>query len=193
MYQRAKRHFTPEQYLAMEDTADYKSEYFQGEIFVMAGASSNHNLIAGNVYAALHQSLRNKPCLVYTSDMRLLVKKNGLFTYPDVTVVCGRPQFFENRTDTVANPILVVEVLSESTKDYDRGFKFELYRALETLREYVLIDQSKVHVEHYQRLDDGRWLLQEFDRAEDTLQLLSVEFKIRLSEIYEKVDFATER
>ena len=189
MYPRGKKHFTPEQYLAMEERSDTKSEFYRGEIFAMAGASSNHNLLVSNTITSLNQFFRGKPCLVYPSDMRLWIRKNDLATYPDVMVVCGRPLFYEGRTDTVTNPIVIVEVLSESTRDYDRGFKFELYRAIESLRDYVLVDQTKIHVEHHHRMDDGRWVLEEFSEPDATLTLESISFTVRIGELYEKVDF----
>ena len=190
MHQRVKKPFTPEQYLAMEERSDTKSEFYRGEIFAMAGASIDHNTIAGNVFAALHRHLRGKPCRPFTSDMRLLVQSNGLYTYPDVTVVCGEPLFFEGRTDTVMNPTLLIEVLSESTKDYDRGFKFELYRALTSLADYLLVDSAKVHVEHYHRLEDGRWTLQEYNDPSQSIELAAIDFSISIADLYERVVFA---
>ena len=151
-----QKYYTPEEYLALEEAADYRSEYFQGEIFAMSGGSANHNRITKNLVIALERSFENKPCEAFMTDMRLLVKKNGLYTYPDIMAVCGQLEFAEGRDDTLTNPVVIVEVLSKSTQDYDRGGKFALYRAIETFQDYVLIDQHTIQVEHFHRLDDGR-------------------------------------
>src|SRR5215831_10841585 len=120
MAQLAKRYFTPAEYLAMEEVAETKHEYYNGEIFDMVGVSRNHNLITVNIATSLNESLRHKPCEVYSLDMRLLVTPNGLYTYPDVMVFCGKPEFIHRQTDTLTNPNVIVEVLSDSTRDYDR-------------------------------------------------------------------------
>ena len=140
---------TPEEYLARERRAETKSEYLRGEVFAMAGASRAHNLIASNAAGELRQQLRDRPCEVYPSDMRVKVSPSGLYTYPDVTVVCGEPQFEDAEVDTLLNPKVLVEVLSPSTADYDRGGKFTHYRRLPSLQEYVLISQDRPLVEHY--------------------------------------------
>ena len=185
----ASKFYTPEEYLTLEEKADYKSEYYDGEIFAMAGASTNHNRIAGNVFAALHTAFKGKPCEVFSSDVRLLVKPNGLHTYPDVMVVCGQVEFAEERNDIITNPIVIVEVLSASTRDYDRGGKFTLYRDLATLQDYVLVDQAEAHVEHFHKLDDGTWLLREYRGLEGSLRLHALEFEMPMRDIYEKVDW----
>ncbi len=187
-----QKYYSPEEYLALEELADYRSEYYRGEIFAMAGGSANHNRIARNLVIALETELEGKPCEAFITDMRLLVKKNGLYTYPDVMVVCGKLQFVKGRTDTLTNPGVIIEVLSESTKDYDRGAKFELYRAIETLQDYVLIDQSRVHVEYFHKLEDGRWLLTEFNELEAVLKLESVGMEMPLSQIYQRVEGESE-
>ena len=139
----AKKKYTPEEYLAMEETADYKSEYFQGEIFAMAGGSFNHNLIVSNVHGELRNTLRGKPCNVLMSDMRLLTEWNGSYTYLDVMVVCGKVEFAPKRNDRLTNPNVIVEVMSPSTHDYDRVRKFALDKKIESLREYLLIDSEQ--------------------------------------------------
>jgi len=192
MFQREKVWISPEEYLAMEEQADHKSEYFNGEIFAMVGASINHNRITGNINAFFNTALARSTCESFASDMRLQVKANGLYTYPDVMVVCGKPEFATGRNDTITNPILIVEVLSPSTKNYDRGQKFMLYRAIETLLDYVLVDQDRPHVEYFHRLDDGRWILTEFDTMDASLQLEALQLEIPLSRIYQKVDWQTE-
>ncbi len=192
MLQREKTYISPEEYLAMEEKADQKSEYFNGEVFMMVGASINHNRITGNINAFFNAALANTTCESFASDMRLQVKANGLYTYPDVMVVCGKPEFAAGRNDTLTNPILIVEVLSPSTKNYDRGQKFMLYRAIETLMDYVLVDQDRPHVEYFHRLDDGRWILTEFDTADATLHLEALQLDIPITRIYQKVDWQTE-
>ncbi|MBI1879475.1 MAG: Uma2 family endonuclease [Chloroflexi bacterium] len=190
MLQRQVTVYTLEEYLALEETADHKSEYYNGEIFAMAGGSYNHNVIIGNINAALNQFAESKPCVAFTSDMRLLVKANGLYTYPDAMVICGQIEFAEGRNDTVTNPIIIVEVLSKSTRDYDRGFKFESYRMIETLQDYLLVDQMRIHVEYFHKLEDGRWVLIETNLPEATLTLQAINFTIPINRIYHKVDWS---
>ncbi len=190
MLQRLKKFYTPEEYLALEASAAYKSEYFQGEIFALAGGSRNHSLIAANIIAALNQALVDKPCEVYTSDMRLLVEANGLYTYPDVMVVCGKPQFLKGRNDTVINPILIVEVLSPSTHAYDRVKKFSMYREIDSLRGYLLVDSEQVHVTYLERASRrGRWFIEMLDRAEAVVNLKAIDCELALSRMYSKVEF----
>jgi Uma2 family endonuclease len=189
MLQKQVTYYTFEEYLAQEEKADHKSEYYNGEIFAMAGGSYNHNVIAGNINAALNQFAESRPCVVFTSDMRLLVKANGLYTYPDTMVVCGQAEFSEGRNDTITNPIIIVEVLSKSTRDYDRGFKFESYRMIESLQDYLLVDQARIHIEYFHKLEDGRWVLIETNLPEATLTLQAIDFSIPISRIYQKVDW----
>ncbi|MFN8454509.1 MAG: Uma2 family endonuclease [Anaerolineae bacterium] len=189
MVAKPQKYYSPEEYLALEELAEYRSEYYRGEIFAMSGGSVNHNRIAKNVVVALDAALTGKPCETFITDMRLLVKKNGLYTYPDVMIVCGRLQFAKGRTDTLTNPTVIIEVLSESTQAYDRGAKFELYRALETLQDYLLIDQSRVYVEYFHKLEDGRWLLAEFNELDGVLLLEAVVVELPLSRVYERVEW----
>jgi len=183
-----KTYLTPEEYLALERKAEYKSEYLAGEMFAMSGASPRHVLIVTNVVAELRGQLKQRPCTVYSSDLRVKVSPTGLYTYPDVVVVCDQPQFADEQRDTLLNPTLIVEVLSESTKDYDRGEKFEHYRTLPSLREYILIAQDKYHVEHFVRQPDNRWLLSETNLLEDTIHLSSIACDLALAEVYDKVE-----
>lgn len=185
-----KAYITPEEYLAIERQAEYKSEYFHGEMFAMAGASERHVLIVTNVVAELRGQLKGRPCNVYSTDLRVRISPTGLYTYPDIVVVCGQAQFADDQKDTLLNPTLIVEVLSESTKDYDRGEKFEQYRSLASFSEYVLIAQDRYHVEHFFRQPDNRWLLAETNRPEDSLQLSSISCALALTEIYDKVEMA---
>ena len=183
-----KTFLTPEQYLAIEREAEYKSEYFQGEMFAMAGAGEAHNVLVGNLVAGLHQQFRSRPCRVYSNDMRVRVSATGLYTYPDVVAACGERRFLDERRDTLLNPSLLVEVLSPSTEAYDRGRKFEHYRSIESLREYLLVASDRVHAELYTRQPDGRWLLTSADRLEDSLDLESVGCRLALLDLYEKTD-----
>ena len=182
-----KSFYTPEQYLALERQASYKSEYVNGGIFAMAGASREHNQIAFNIAGELHGQLKNRPCLAYVNDMRVKVNATGLYTYPDVAALCGEPQFEDERMDTLLNPSVIIEILSPSTEAYDRGDKFAHYRRLLSLMEYVLIAQNKVRVEHYIR-QDKRWVLTELGSLDDKLGLVSIQCEIPLREIYAKVD-----
>jgi Uma2 family endonuclease len=192
MSSQAQKHYTPEEYLALERQAQCKSEYYAGEIFAMAGASRWHNLIVTNVLRELSTQLKGRPCTTYPSDMRVKVNPTGLYSYPDVTVVCGEAQFEDNQQDTLLNPTLIVEVLSESTEAYDRGGKFAHYRKLASLMEYVLIAQTKPHIEHYVRQPDNRWLLAEADSLHDSIHLPSIDCHLALAEVYDKVDIVTE-
>lgn len=188
MSSQVKIYYTPNEYLALERQAEHKSEYFNGEIFAMTGASRRHNLVAGNVFAALHLQLRKRPCEIYPNDMRVKASPTGLYTYPDVVVVCGEPLFDDEQRDTLLNPTVLVEVLSKSTASYDRGEKFEHYRKLASLLEYLVIAQNKYHVEHYVRQQDNQWLLAETDDIQQTVHLSSIECDLALADIYDKVE-----
>jgi len=186
---KAKPHFTVAEYLAQERKAEHKSEYLDGEIFPITGASRRHNLICLNIGAEFRAQLTQRPCEVYVSDMRVKVKSTGLYAYPDVVVVCKEPVFEDAEVDTLLNPTLLVEVLLKSTEDYDRGSKFEHYRTLKTLQEYVLIAQQKSHVMHYVRQTDNRWLLAETMDLKSTVHLSSIDCDLALVEVYAKVRF----
>ena len=183
-----KPRLTPEDYLAIERSADFKSEYFDGEIFAMTGASAAHNIITLNVGSEIRQQLKNRPCIAYSNDMRVKVDPTGLYTYPDLVVVCGKAQLEDAHLDTLLNPTLIVEVLSDSTEAYDRGRKFEHYRKLESLAEYVLISQHWPHVESYRRQPDHHWLLTESSGLDGVLRLESIDCELALAEIYDKVE-----
>jgi Uma2 family endonuclease len=178
---------TPEQYLAQERLAEIKSEYLSGEVFAMSGASERHNLVAGNAFAALHGQRRGRPCRVYASDMRVKVAATGLYTYPDVSVVCGKVEFEDEQRDTLLNPQVIIEVLSKSTAAYDRGEKFEQYRKIPSLAEYLLIAQERPLIEHYTRQPDGRWLLSEANDLQDAIELSSIGCRLALADVYEDV------
>ena len=156
-----KTRLSPEEYLALERKAEVRSEYLDGDMVAMSGGSREHNLIVTNLVSELRLQLKGRPCEVYPSNMRVKVSATGLYTYPDVVVVCGEPTFEDESVDTLLNPTLIIEVLSDSTEAYDRGGKFAHYRKLASLMEYVLIAQTKPHVEYYVRQPDNRWLLAE--------------------------------
>jgi Uma2 family endonuclease len=187
MSSHAHARLTAEEYLALERQAPYKSEYGNGEIFAMSGASRRHNLIALNIGAELRAQLKQRPCEVYTSDMRVKISRTGIYTYPDVVVVCEEPVFEDAEVDTLLNPTVLVEVLSKSTEDYDRGGKFEHYRTLASLQEYLLVAQERCHVVHYVRQPDHTWLLAETYDMHDGVHLPSIHCDLLLSEVYAKV------
>ncbi|MFN0168222.1 MAG: Uma2 family endonuclease [Bryobacteraceae bacterium] len=179
---------TPLDYLEIERKAEYKSEFYRGTMFALAGASREHNLLAVNLSRELSQQLRSRPCEVYPSDMRVNVSETGLYTYPDLVVVCGQPRFADGHLDTLLNPTLLAEILSPSTEAYDRGRKFEHYRAIESLQEYLLVAADRMRVDLYVRQSDGRWLLNTASLPQETLELRSIGCSLRLSDLYEKVE-----
>lgn len=183
----ARQSISAEEYLTLERQAETKSEYINGEIYAMAGASREHNLIALNLGSELRSLLRGRRCETYLNDMRVRVSATGLYTYPDVVVVCGRPRFEDGQADTLLNPTILVEVLSPSTEAYDRGAKFAHYRYLESLQEYVLVAQDRMQVDHYVRMGE-QWLLTAYSRPEEILQLPGIECAIPLAEIYAQVE-----
>lgn len=188
MTSQVKTYVSPEEYLVVERQAGNRSEYFNGEIFAMTGASRKHNLISLNVGGELRTQLRSRPCEVYVSDMRVKVSSTGLYTYPDVIVVCGEPAFDDHEKDTLLNPTVLIEILSKSTAAYDQGEKFEHYRRLASLAEYLLIAQAKHHVMHYVRQSDNQWLLSETNNSHDRLHLPSINCDLALVDVYDKVE-----
>ena len=181
--------FTPEEYLASERKATRKSEYLSGEILAMSGASNAHNLITLDIATELNIQLRRRGCLVYASDMRIRTSSTGSYFYPDVAVVCDKPRFEDNVFDTLLNPIVVIEVLSPSTEAFDRGEKFVHYQELGSLREYILVSQDKVRVEHY-GLIKAQWVQTEFHGYEDVLSLTSIGCELPSQDIYRRVAFS---
>jgi Uma2 family endonuclease len=188
MSRQAKTYVTPDEYLAIERRSEFKSEYIDGEIFAMTGASRKHNYAAGNIYSALRRELREKPCDVFISDMRVRIPAANVYTYPDVVAACGEPEFEDAEVDTLVNPTLIVEVSSKSTVTYDREAKFEYYRTIPSLIEYLLVSQNNRHVTQYVRQADGRWLLADIRGAEARVELSSVGCALALAEIYERVE-----
>lgn len=184
--------FTFEEYLSREKVADYKSEFYQGEIFAMTGGSPTHNDIGVNLVSTLKNRLRGSGCRPSGSDQRIRIPANGLCTYPDASVVCGDREFDDKDTDAITNPVVIFEVLSKSTERYDRGRKFDLYRELDSLKEYVLVSQSEAQVERFARQQDGNWLLTVLKGPAAVLEFASLDVSMALSEIYEDVELQPE-
>lgn len=187
----ARTLYTEEQYLALERNATYKSEYLNGQILAMAGASLEHNSITTNFVRVIGNQFVGRPCQVFSSDMRVKVIATGLYSYPDVVAVCGEMRFDGAQRDTLANPSVIVEVLSPSTEAYDRGEKFAHYRRLISLTEYVLVAQDKVRVERYLRQAAG-WVLTEMSDLDSRLTLVSIDCDVPLRDLYDKVEFPPE-
>jgi Uma2 family endonuclease len=185
----AERIYSEAEYLEMERAAETKSEYIDGYIYAMAGATDTHDTICGNVFAFVHQQVRGSGCKVYTSNMRVRVSATQTNTYPDATIVCGDPQHLDERNDTLLNPLVIVEVLSKSTEAFDRGKKFQDYQKVETLQEYVLISQYQPLVERFARNSDGTWQLTAVEDTSASIALTSVTCTLNLSDIYEGVTF----
>jgi Uma2 family endonuclease len=181
--------YTPAEYLELEEKAEFRSEYRDGEIVPMAGGTTNHNQISGNVYADLKFALKGQDYRVYMSDVRLWIPPNRQYTYPDVMLIQGEPIYLENTTATVTNPRLIVEVLSKSTGNYDRSEKFDYYRSIPELQEYILIDQSCYHVLQYVKTSPTQWLLTDYNQAEGIVKLGSVDLALSLKDIYDRVNF----
>ena len=180
---------TPEEYLRIERAAEWKSEYIDGEMFAMAGASPRHVLIVGNLVRELGNLLREGPCGVYAADLRVATDRRRHYTYPDVVVVCDPLQFVDEHRDTITNPKVIAEVLSDSTEKYDRGAKFERYRAVSMLSEYLLVSQDRIHVELYTRQPHGEWVLREWNEQTAQIELASLRCHLKVAEVYAKVDF----
>jgi Uma2 family endonuclease len=180
---------TPEQYLEIERAAEFKSDYYNGRMYAMAGGTHMHALIIFNLGRRLGNALEKRRCLVTASDVRMRVAPGGLYTYPDLVVVCGEPSYLDNRRDTLLNPRLIVEVLSPSTEAYDRGFKSAQYRALESFEEYALVSQTEPRVEVFRRQPGGQWLLSEFAGLHALCRFESVDAAVALSEVYDNVAF----
>ena len=178
---------TPQEYLERERVAEIKSEYIFGEIVAMAGGSPLHSLIVSNVQVALGSRLQQKSCAVFNSDLRVAVRWGDLITYPDVTALCGRPEYTDDKQDTLTNPTLVVEVLSGSTKSFDRGEKSRLYRMLPSLQEYLLVDQTPVEIEHWRRLPNGNWEVATI-REQDAMLRLSIGCELPVAEVYRNIE-----
>jgi Uma2 family endonuclease len=181
--------YTPEEYLKLELASENKSEYRNGEIIPMTGGTPDHNELAINLAAFLKFALRSKPYRIFATDQRLWVPNRTLYTYPDVMVIEKPLQLQTGRTDTVTNPCFIAEVLSKSTQDYDRSEKFVTYRTIDSLREYLLIDQYSIHVEYYVKTSSHQWIFSEYDDPAVTLTCDVFECQIKISDLYQNIDF----
>jgi Uma2 family endonuclease len=187
MTQTVVDYISREDYFALEATADQKHEFYQGQLFAMAGGTFNHAAIGANIVTTLKTKLRGKCCQSTNSDMRVETP-TGLITYPDAAVYCGKPELTANQC-SLLNPIVIIEVLSPSTRHYDQIDKFALYRSITTFCDYLLIDSEKNHVQHFRKIDDNEWLLHDYFDLAETICISSIQETIRLSEIYEGIVF----
>ena len=184
------QHLTPAEYLARERKAEFKSEFLRGEMFAMAGTTRWHVRVATNLLAKIDTALHDSPCDVYNSDMRVKVSPTGLYTYPDLSITCDEPQFEDDVLDTLLNPRVIFEILSKSTEGYDRGKKFDHYRQVQSLQEYVLVSQTEPLVERFVRQPDGSWRLTVHKGMDAVVELEGVPCRLSLAEIYRRVDFS---
>ena len=187
MSQSLKRFYTEEEYLAQEELALDRHEYYDGQIYLMSGGTDTHDIIGTNITALCRQLLRSTPCRVFSSNMR--VKSSHLFTYPDASIVCGPTTFEPGRRDTITNPVVLVEVLSPSTQKYDQSAKFELYKGIESFTDYLIVAQDRVLVKHYHKEADGNWALQQYSQLENAVTLPQVAIALSLELIYEDITF----
>lgn len=182
-----KKYMTEEEYLEMEKTSDIKHEYYQGEVFAMAGASFKHNIIASNIIRELGIQLRKSPCRVLAGDMKVRIEKKNSFAYPDISVLCEEVQFYNNRQDIIENPQVIIEVLSDSTESYNKHEKFVYYRTLKSLKQYVLVSQEEERIEKYAKNENGFWVLSYTDETIREINLESINSNLNLDDVYEKV------
>jgi Uma2 family endonuclease len=179
-----KKTFSIEEYLEYENASPEKHEYYHGEIFAMAGAGLNHVCISRNLLAELVNALKNSPCQPFGTDFRLHIPSNTLYTYPDITVICGDPFAMMPNEQSASLPTVIIEVMSPSTRNYDRNFKFKLYQEITTLKEYILIDSAKISIDIYRKTTDGRWKLVRFDSKSIKLEIKALNLLILISDIY---------
>ncbi len=185
-----KAYYTPEEYLELEEKADDKNEYRDGEIIPMTGGTTNHNKLALNLAARLNLALEEQDYEVYIGDVKLWISRYREFTYPDVMVIQGQPVYYSKNTTIVTNPRLIAEVLSKSTKDYDQGDKFLYYRSIPEFKEYILIDQTQYYVMQYVKTEQNKWILTEYDTQDAVLTLQSLNLELSLRQLYKKINFA---
>lgn len=184
-----KRYYSPEEYLQLEETAEFKNEYLDGEIVPMAGGTTNHNEIAGNFYANFKMKMQGKNYKIYMGDVKLSIPRYRIYTYPDLMIISPEPIYEGTGSTIVTNPLMIVEVLSKSTETYDKSRKFRYYRSIPTFQEYVMIDQYEYFVEQFHQNQDGQWVLTEYETPDAVLSLKTLNFKISLSDIYAGVNF----
>ncbi|WP_019498888.1 Uma2 family endonuclease [Pseudanabaena sp. PCC 6802] len=187
--QTQQRYYTPQEYLLQEEVSEFRSEYRDGEIVPMTDGSIDRNQIAGNVYAYLKFMLRKTDIKPYINDLRLWIPQYRQYTYPDVLLIQGQPVLYEQRTDTILNPCLIVEVLSKSTRNYDRTEKFRYYRSVVEIREYILIDQYEIGIEQYVKQEDNSWLFRAYESDAEKVALATINLEIAIADIYENVTF----
>lgn len=180
---------TPEEYLAFEEHSSEKHEYYGGRIVALAGGNQAHAIICSNLNALLHSQLRKRACMVYTSDMKVRAERPRTYMYPDVSVVCGESRFEDPTRRVLLNPMVIIEVLSESTEKHDRGKKFQYYRSISSVAEYILVAQDTYHIDHYRRQSENLWVLSSIDGMDGYLDILTIGCRLSLAEIYEKVSF----
>ncbi|MDY6781425.1 MAG: Uma2 family endonuclease [Cyanobacteriota bacterium] len=183
------KQYTIDEYLELEIASEIRSEYYNGEIIPMTGGTPNHNDISGNLYILLKSALKGKNYRTFYADQRLWIPSVSLYTYPDIMVLPKPLELQTGRKDTVVNPCFIAEVLSKSTQNYDRGEKFVAYRTISTFREYLLIDQYRIHVEHHIKTAAHQWLFSEYDDPNVALSLSSFELQVQIAELYENIDF----
>ena len=188
MIPRQKNKISPKEYLELEKNSEFKHEYFDGEIFAMVGAKRSHNIISSNIIGELRNGLKQTPCMVFSSDMRVKIEKIEKYTYPDIVLACDKMEFLEDELDSLINPVAIMEILSDSTEAYDRGLKFKHYQLIESLQEYILVSQYYCQVEKYIRNKDNSWNYTSFTDIEQTLKISSIKCELPLSEIYHKVE-----
>ncbi|MFM7407841.1 MAG: Uma2 family endonuclease [Cuspidothrix sp.] len=186
------QYYSPAEYLEFEINSEIRHEYIDGLIIPMTGGTPDHNQITGNFYAVLNFALKRQPYQVFVTDQRLWIPQKRIHTYPDIMVVQTPLVFEEGRNDTITNPVMIAEVLSKSTKGYDRDEKFAAYRTIPSFQEYILIDQYTIHVEQYVKTENKKWMFLEYEDSNDTLNLASIPCQISLADIYDKVDFTSE-
>ncbi len=184
-----KQSYTLSEYLELEEKAEYKNEYVNGQIFPMTGGSTNHNTISLNLSSELNFAFKRQDYKVFMGDVRLWIPDKQIYTYPDVMVIEGSPRYYNNRTDTITNPLIIAEVLSKSTQGYDRQAKFADYRTIPGFQEYLLIDQTRIYVEQYAKTGEKRWELREYNAEDELISLSSVSLQISLKDLYNKVNF----
>ncbi len=177
---------TEEEYLEQERQAEYKSEFYKGEIFAMAGATKEHNKIVASIVAEAYNFLRDKDCSIFPSDLRMHNYENSLYTYPDVTIVCGEEKYLDDKFDTLTNPTVLIEVLSATTEDYDRGTKFKLYRSIPSLQNYVIVSSTEYAAEVYTK-NNNEWILTTAKYKEGTLFISAIDYTMKLADIYAQI------
>ncbi|NJL63775.1 MAG: Uma2 family endonuclease [Methylacidiphilales bacterium] len=187
--QTEKRYYSPEEYLELEEQSEFRNEYIYGEIRLMPGGTTNHNKIAGNFYKKFPDAIEGQNYDIYINDVKLWIAKYSIYTYPDVIVIKGEPEYYGSGKTIVTNPLVIVEVLSNSTKNYDKSEKFKYYRAIPSFQEYILIDQYSFAVEQYVKQREGQWIFQEYEGENSILKLDSVNLEMTFNDIYARVNF----